>query len=221
MGASESRKQIQKKIKHLEKELAQIKANLKKQDEGVDIKIGSTAIERYTGKEWTVYEFVFRKADSNFATLLSFEFGAVVSRLSLNIQKGPTDTFAVGLISSSQSNEALKIYFPVLVGTAAWELFADGRWAIQSGSHTHQGSACEAGKKGQRIVLEADGREGKRTLKLSQDGKTQPVYFTNIPVPFRFAVFIDHFDDAVEIESAEVVEKPLLSGGKIPVEMEL
>ncbi|KAK2948336.1 hypothetical protein BLNAU_16682 [Blattamonas nauphoetae] len=79
---------------------------------------------------------------------------------------------------------------------------------------------CKCNKFGQRVVLEADGREGKRTLKLSQDGETQPVYFTNIPVPFRFAVVILWENDAVEIKSVEVAEEPQLVGGTIPVKMD-
>ncbi|KAK2952667.1 hypothetical protein BLNAU_12316 [Blattamonas nauphoetae] len=76
------------------------------------------------------------------------------------------------------------------------------------------------GREGQRVVLEADGREGKRTLKLSQDGETQPVIFTNIPVPFRFAVYIVQKNDAFEIESAEVVSSPQMVGGTIAVVMD-
>ncbi|KAK2956486.1 hypothetical protein BLNAU_8540 [Blattamonas nauphoetae] len=73
---------------------------------------------------------------------------------------------------------------------------------------------------GQLVVLEADGREGKRTLKLSQDGETQPVFFTNIPVPFRFAVNIYWENDAVEIESVSVVSSPQMVGGRIAVAMD-
>ncbi|KAK2952703.1 hypothetical protein BLNAU_12352 [Blattamonas nauphoetae] len=84
----------------------------------------------------------------------------------------------------------------------------------------NKGSACLGGREGQQVVLEADGREGKRTLKLSQDGETQPVFFTNIPVPFRFAVSLFRVDDAVEIESLEVVSEPKMVGGTTPYEME-
>ncbi|KAK2952739.1 hypothetical protein BLNAU_12388 [Blattamonas nauphoetae] len=104
---------------------------------------------------------------------------------------------------------------------------AAGRLCGKCQSKKHQGTctlpfflscetAYEEGRVGQRVVLEADGRDGKRTLKLSQDGETQPVFFTNIPVPFRFAVCIYRENGAVELESVEVVSEPQMIGGRIP-----
>ncbi|KAK2959824.1 hypothetical protein BLNAU_5313 [Blattamonas nauphoetae] len=84
----------------------------------------------------------------------------------------------------------------------------------------NEGSACLGGNKGQRVVLEADGREGKRTLKLSQDGFVQDVNFTNIPVLFRFSVYVFEKRGSVEIESVEVVDEPQMVGGRIAIAMD-
>ncbi|KAK2952669.1 putative protein kinase [Blattamonas nauphoetae] len=105
-------------------------------------------------------------------------------------------------------------------GGAGWNVYPTYRFARQNGQNSSFGSACLEGREGQRVVLEADGREGKRTLKLSQDGETQPVFFTNIPVPFRFAVYIHQMNDAVEIESIEVVGEPQMVGGTKAVPMD-
>ncbi|KAK2947022.1 hypothetical protein BLNAU_18024 [Blattamonas nauphoetae] len=184
--------------------------------------IGAAAIEQllFDQTDWTLSGNVFTKSRECYASLVSFEFGAVVARLSLTIRKGPSLWFTVGLISSKLSNEALTEYLPTLKGGAGWELHATCLYAMQNGFDTSYGYACLGGREGQRVVMEADEREGKRTLKLSQDGETQPVYFTNIPVPFRFAIHINNANDAVEIKSAEVVEKPQMDGETIAVAMD-
>ncbi|KAK2949753.1 hypothetical protein BLNAU_15327 [Blattamonas nauphoetae] len=159
--------------------------------------------------------------DSNiWASLVSFEFGAEVARLSLTIRTGPTYTFAVGIISSILSIRTLTADFASLKGGAGWNLHPNVRYARQNSKQTNKGSACLGGREGQRVVMEADGREGKRTLKLSQDGETQPVFFTNIPVPFRFVVDIVQDNDAVEIEPVVVWDEPQMVGGTIAVEMD-
>ncbi|KAK2951967.1 hypothetical protein BLNAU_13067 [Blattamonas nauphoetae] len=80
--------------------------------------------------------------------------------------------------SSNLSNKALTNNYSPLKGGAGWHSHQKYRYAIQNRKVIHQGSACLGGKKGQRVVLEADRQEGKRTLKLSQDEETQPVFFT-------------------------------------------
>ncbi|KAK2956481.1 putative Protein kinase domain containing protein [Blattamonas nauphoetae] len=182
--------------------------------------VGAAVIELFDQGHWTVSGNVITKSRNSFASLVSFEFGAEVARLSLTIRKGPNNFFSFGIISSSLSNEALTEYFPSLKGGAAWGLNRKYRNAMQNWKETNKGSACLEGREGQRVVLEADGREGKRTLKLSQDGETQPVFFTNIPVPFRFAVCIWTENDAVEIESVSVVSSPQMVGGTIAVAMD-
>ncbi|KAK2953406.1 hypothetical protein BLNAU_11692 [Blattamonas nauphoetae] len=154
------------------------------------------------------------------SSLVSYECGAFVARLSLTIRNGPNDNFAVGIISSKLRNDALTDFFLFVKGGAGWDVHSIRQYARQNRKVTHRGFACLRGKEGQRVVLEADGREGERTLKLSQDGETQPVFFTNIPVPFRFAVYIYQNNDAVEIESVEFVDEPQMEGGTLPVAMD-
>ncbi|KAK2952728.1 hypothetical protein BLNAU_12377 [Blattamonas nauphoetae] len=184
--------------------------------------LGAAAIERYNEKRWTVSGNVFTKLprEIDAASIESYEIGPVVARLSLIIRKEPTMNISVGIISPKLSSKALSIYDPFLKGGAGWNLDPDLRFAQQNWKALNKGSACLGGREGQLVVLEADGREGKRTLKLSQDGETQPVFFTNIPVPFRFAVSLFRVDDAVEIESLEVVSEPKMVGGTTPYEME-
>ncbi|KAK2942480.1 hypothetical protein BLNAU_22591 [Blattamonas nauphoetae] len=190
---------------------------------GPQLITGAAAIERYAKNKWEVSENVFTKAALEAASLLTYEIGAVVARLTVTIRADPESKYVVGVLSPKLSTDAEKhrLIFTRGKGGAGWDLGPRGRSVMQNLKVTHKGTACKAGVEGQRVVIEADGREGKRTLKLSQDGETQPVYFTNIPVPFRLGVCIcweDH--DAVEIESLEIVEEPQMDGGTIPVEMD-
>ncbi|KAK2950519.1 putative Protein kinase domain containing protein [Blattamonas nauphoetae] len=191
-----------------------------KQDIDELSKIFAVEIELLDHTQWEVSGNVYKKAQNSETSLISIEFGAVVARMSLTIRKEPSNYFTVGLIASKLSNKALTDLFPYLRGGAGWNLEPFRQCASQNEKDTNEGSACSEGREGQRVVLEADGREGKRTLKLSQDGETQPVFFSNIPVPFRFAVCIYRENDAIEIESIEAVEEPLLVGGTIPVKMD-
>ncbi|KAK2953227.1 putative Calcium/calmodulin-dependent protein kinase type II subunit gamma [Blattamonas nauphoetae] len=182
---------------------------------------GAAAVDMFDRTLWIVSENVFSRTKDTFnASIVSFEFGEVVARLSLTIVKGAGYQFAVGIVSSKISNKALTEYYPDLKGGAGWDLYQEDRFSRQNGKNSNRLMACLRGRQGQRIVLEADGREGKRTLKLSQDGETQPVFFTNIPVPFRFAVCVCDENDAVEINSVEVVSEPQMVGGTIPVRMD-
>ncbi|KAK2946118.1 putative CBL-interacting protein kinase 3 [Blattamonas nauphoetae] len=182
--------------------------------------IGAAALELFDPYYWTVSGNVFTLSVYSSASLLSFELGAEVARLSLTIRKTQHNSFTVGIISSSVSNEDLTQNFTSLKGGGGWELYPRGRYARQNRKCIKEGSACLGGREGQRVVLEADGREGKRTLKLSQDGETQPVFFTNIPVPFRFFVSLQDKKDTFEIESVEIVSEPQMVGGTIAVEMD-
>ncbi|KAK2962638.1 hypothetical protein BLNAU_2471 [Blattamonas nauphoetae] len=179
-------------------------------------RIGADAIEHSRFTKWYVSGNVFTKIGFTDYSILSYQCGAVMARLSFTIRKGPTDTFVVGIIASHLSSEALSSYFALCRGGAGWNLRPESRFTVQNYKDTYRGSACLGGRPGQRVVLEADGREGKRTLKLSQDGETQPAFFTNIPIPFRFAVYICGINDAVEIESFEVMREPQMGGGANP-----
>ncbi|KAK2939880.1 hypothetical protein BLNAU_25212 [Blattamonas nauphoetae] len=118
--------------------------------------IGAAAIELFYQTMWK-------------SSLVSFEFGAEVARLSLIIRKGPNYSFILESSRPVWAARALTDYFPKLKGGAGWDLYPDFRRARQNWKDTNYGSACLEGREGQRVVLEADGREGKRTLKLSQD----------------------------------------------------
>ncbi|KAK2947593.1 hypothetical protein BLNAU_17498 [Blattamonas nauphoetae] len=105
-------------------------------------------------------------------------------------------------------------------GGAGWNCYPTIRISRQNNKESHEGSACKAGAVGQRVVMEADGRGGKRTLKLSQDGETQPVFFSNIPVPFRFVILPSTKGNSVEIVSSEVLEEASMVGGSLEVVMD-
>ncbi|KAK2952659.1 hypothetical protein BLNAU_12308 [Blattamonas nauphoetae] len=221
--------QLQMKMREMEAEMQILKDQLKRTEitqRWVELeqerqsKFGASAIELFDRSKWTVAGNVVTTQLSTWSSLASFEFGAVVARLSLTIRKGSNSNFVVGIISSYLSKFLSTNSFPLLKGGAGWNLNPTCLYAMQNKKDTNRGSACLEGIEGQKVVLEADGREGKRTLKLSQDGETQPVFFTNIPVPFRFAVFIWKQDDSVEIESIKVVSEPQMVGGTNPVEMD-
>ncbi|KAK2946923.1 hypothetical protein BLNAU_18147 [Blattamonas nauphoetae] len=217
---------LQMKMKEMEAERAKNQQMMEQvrrwaeQERKRQSKVGAAAIELFNQLDYGLSGNVFRKFQESCTSIISFEFGEVVARLSLTIRKGPDLNFAVGIVSSSLSSKALTEYFPSLKGGAGWDLYQHCRDATQNDKDLNEGSACLGGREGQRVVLEADGREGKRTLKLSQDGETQPVFFKNIPVPFRFAVYIYGEHDAVEIESVEVVFEPQMVGGTIAVAMD-
>ncbi|KAK2955210.1 putative serine/threonine protein kinase [Blattamonas nauphoetae] len=181
---------------------------------------GAAAIEFYKSGEWSVSGSVFRSEDLFETTLLSFSFGKVVARFTFTIKWIETRTY-IGLVTSSQTENAKeRSNFVTLSGGAGWDVNKYVRTAIQNSKEYLGGSACAAGKKGQRVVLEADGRDGKRTLKLSQDGETQSVFFTNIPVPFRFAIRLCGEGDSVSIESTEELREPTLRGGTAVIKMD-
>ncbi|KAK2954492.1 hypothetical protein BLNAU_10512 [Blattamonas nauphoetae] len=132
----------------------------------------------------------------------------------------PMKVVDVSIISSTLAANAQTAPLPSLTGGAGgWDLYPRGRWTWLNRNNTNQKQACAAGAAGQRVVIEADGREGRRTVRMSQDGQTQPTFFTNIPVPFRFAVYIQCPNDSVTIESVEVVKDAQMVGGTIPVQM--
>ncbi|KAK2952951.1 hypothetical protein BLNAU_12127 [Blattamonas nauphoetae] len=139
--------------------------------------------------------------------------GAVVIEVKKCINYSP-----VGLIAADLFEQAVsQTFFSNLKRAASWILHPGHRSARQNGKDSHIGSACKAVADGQRVVMEADGREGKRTLKLSQDGETQPVFFSNIPVPFRFGIQIFRMDASVEIVSSEVLKEASMVGGSLEV----
>ncbi|KAK2944928.1 hypothetical protein BLNAU_20171 [Blattamonas nauphoetae] len=106
----------------------------------------------------------------------------------------------IGIVASALTEKAKGAsFFTIRKGGAGWDLHFQSRFAVQHNKEVQNGSACTFGRPGQRVVLEADGRDGKRTLRLSQDGQTQPTFFSRIPVPFRFAIYLEGTENAVSI----------------------
>ncbi|KAK2942938.1 hypothetical protein BLNAU_22149 [Blattamonas nauphoetae] len=64
-----------------------------------------------------------------------------------------------------------------------------------------------------QVVLEADCRDGKRTIKLLDDGAVISAFFTNLPLPFRFAITLRHPSVSVTTHSLTFTTKPTLKGG--------
>ncbi|KAK2949705.1 hypothetical protein BLNAU_15376 [Blattamonas nauphoetae] len=174
-------------------------------------KVGAAAIEWFPADAYDVSGPVFTCTDTTgFPTLLSAEFGKIVVRFTFTFQN-ITGWNRIGIVASAQTGKVKGgSDFSRFVSGAGWDMDSENRFAIQHKKIVQSGSACVGGRGGQRVVLEADGRDGKRTLRLSQDGQTQPTFFSNIPVPFRFAIVLNGVNDAVSIESVEVVAEPQL-----------
>ncbi|KAK2941954.1 hypothetical protein BLNAU_23136 [Blattamonas nauphoetae] len=126
----------------------------------------------------------------------------------------------VGLVATKRSAKSLKNCFPELLGGAGWCISSNDPSTCQNNWTTNSKRACWLRSPGQKIVLEADGREGRRTLKLSQNGQAPPTFFSNIPVPFRFAVSMNTQNDSVIVESLEFVREPQVIGGTVEVVMD-
>ncbi|KAK2944273.1 hypothetical protein BLNAU_20808 [Blattamonas nauphoetae] len=154
-------------------------------------------------------------------TLFSFSFGNVVARFTFTFRRIASHNY-FGIVADSKIGRLCKGgHFTYLLGGAGWDVFERCRDALQNGKDYSEGSACAAGKEGPRVVLEADGRDGKRTLRLSQDGQTQPTFFSSIPVPFRFAIILGGSNrDSVSIDSVEELTEPTLTGGTTEIRMD-
>ncbi|KAK2958848.1 hypothetical protein BLNAU_6097 [Blattamonas nauphoetae] len=182
-------------------------------------KVGAAAIEWFPADGYSLNGSVFTRTGGSCRTLLSAEFGNIVVRFTFTFQNISTCT-RIGIVASALTAKAKGgSIFADLVGGAGWDLKSGCQYARQHAKEVQHRLACAAGRGGQRVVLEADGRDGKRTLRLSQDGQTQPTFFSRIHVPFRFAIWIGA-GDAVSIESVEVVAEPQLSGGGTDIPMD-
>ncbi|KAK2959517.1 hypothetical protein BLNAU_5566 [Blattamonas nauphoetae] len=184
-------------------------------------KVGAAAIEFFSSSNFSLSDRTFTKhSTDDSGCLVSFEFGAVVARLSLIVGCVPQSNYTIGVISSALAANAQTTGIYALSGGAGgWDIRPSHRLTWMNAKYTNQYHACAAGAVGQRVVIEADGREGRRTVRMSQDGQTQPAFFTNIPVPFRLAVFLSWKNDSVTIESVEVVKEAQMVGGTISVRM--
>ncbi|KAK2947573.1 hypothetical protein BLNAU_17478 [Blattamonas nauphoetae] len=187
-----------------------------------NVKEGAAAIEVFQHDKFTLAGNVVTKTcGRSYHSLLSHSFGAVVVRITFII-RAISDSFCFGLISTdlTEQTKTGQKWFMSLKGGAGWNCYSNYPYSEQNGKTSHERSACKAGAVGQRVVMEADGREGKRTLKLSQDGETQPVFFTNIPVPSQFGIFMYESGASVEIVSTEVLQEQSLVGGSLEVVMD-
>ncbi|KAK2952591.1 hypothetical protein BLNAU_12419 [Blattamonas nauphoetae] len=184
-----------------------------------NVKEGAAAIEVFARDKFTVSGNVFTKTVQDCSSLFSIIFGAVVVRITFIVRQSSSPYFPVGIISPNMVEQAIPSIgnFSNLKGAASWCISPSGRYARQNYKGSHPNSACIAVTDGQRVVIEADGRVGKRTLKMSQDGETQPAFFSNIPVPFRFGILLYNVGNSVEIVSTEVLKETSIIGGSLEV----
>ncbi|KAK2952966.1 hypothetical protein BLNAU_12142 [Blattamonas nauphoetae] len=204
-------------------ELRQRREEKKREEERrMNVKEGAAAIEVFAQGSFTLFYNVFTKRVHSDSSLVSHSFGPVVVRITFLVRNWGSSFFHVGLIASEIDEKVTPDlgWFPNLKRAASWSVRKGYQSACQNCKESHKGSACKAVADGQRVVMEADGREGKRTLKLSQDGETQPVFFSNIPVPFRFAIQMYGARDSVEIVSSEVLGEASMVGGSVEVVMD-
>ncbi|KAK2951207.1 hypothetical protein BLNAU_13823 [Blattamonas nauphoetae] len=185
------------------------------------VKEGAASIEVFQDK-FTLAGKVFTKSENSCSSIFTISFGQVVVRITFIVRSWNRNTFDVGLIAADMVEQATSSVgsYSNLKRAASWHLYPSRRFARQNNKDSHKGSACQAVADGQRVVLEADGRERKRTLKLSQDGETQPAFFSNIPVPFRFGIEMYNAGASVEIVSSEVLKEPSMVGGSLEVVMD-
>ncbi|KAK2961616.1 hypothetical protein BLNAU_3414 [Blattamonas nauphoetae] len=76
-----------------------------------------------------------------------------------------------------------------------------------------QANAAAPRQKTKEIVLESDCRDGRRTLKLWDDGAVHSTFFSNLSLPCRFAITLLHSSVSVKINSLRFTAKPTLKGG--------
>ncbi|KAK2963878.1 hypothetical protein BLNAU_955 [Blattamonas nauphoetae] len=197
-----------------EREIERLEAEMKRQS-----KLGAAAIEWFPSNGYTLSGSVITRTGGSNRALLSSEFGKVVVRFTFTFMKIPSCT-RIGLVGNAQLDKVKSgTDFTDFSDGGGWDMNQGCQYQQHKGTSSNNGSACAGGKAGQRVVLEADGRDGKRTLRLSQDGHTQPSFFSHIPVPFRFALNLTGSNDAISIESVEVVKEPALIGGTMEVNM--
>ncbi|KAK2956343.1 hypothetical protein BLNAU_8710 [Blattamonas nauphoetae] len=215
----EERRQEEEKRKEDEKRNEEEKRKENEEERNRQSRVGAAAIEWFPADGYSLSGFVFtRSGGSGCPTLLSAEFGNVVVRFTFTFQKIKSCT-RIGIVASAQTTTVKRNLSFAGYRRAGWDMCTGCQYDFLQGKFVQSGPTCAAGRADQRVVLEADGRDGKRTLRLSQDGQTQPTFFSHIPVPFRFAIVLNG-DDAVLIESVAVLAEPHLRGGGTPIRMD-
>ncbi|KAK2944432.1 hypothetical protein BLNAU_20636 [Blattamonas nauphoetae] len=181
-------------------------------------KEGAAAIEWPNPSHFSVSGSVFtRKTDSGYKCILTPEFGKEVVRLTFVLEQ-VNNCIDAGLFSSAQTKTVKDGKRNLtLIDGAGWDLYC--QYTSRTNIHSSY-TDLPKGASGHRIVVEADGRDGKRTLRLSQNGTMQSSFFSNIPVPFRFAVNVFKQNDAVSIEKLEVLKEPQMVGGTNEIRMD-
>ncbi|KAK2958874.1 hypothetical protein BLNAU_6123 [Blattamonas nauphoetae] len=98
------------------------------EERGRQSKVGAAAIEFYPPSAFSLTGDKFTKTVNSWTgNLLSFEFDAVVARLSLIVGCVPRNKFDIGIVSSTISNEAQTTPLHRLTGGAGcWELIVVG-----------------------------------------------------------------------------------------------
>ncbi|KAK2955067.1 hypothetical protein BLNAU_9998 [Blattamonas nauphoetae] len=91
-------------------------------------------------------------------------------------------------------------------GRAAWGCEYKPSAVLQANGAPPQG-------KTDQIVLEADCRVGRRTLKRLSDGEVHTTFYVNLSLPFRFMIILLHPNVSVTINSLTFTAKPTLKGG--------
>ncbi|KAK2947584.1 hypothetical protein BLNAU_17489 [Blattamonas nauphoetae] len=217
----EGRQREEEKKREEERKRGEERKRQEEEERRRNVKEGAAAIEVFQQDKFTLAGSVFTKTGTSNHHLLSHSFGAVVVRITFIIRSIGGE-FHFGLLSTDLTErvKTAECWFRLEKGGAGWCFHSKYLDSKQNSKESHKGSACKLGVVGQRVVMEADGRGGKRTLKLSQDGETQPVFFTNIPVPFRFTIQMLSTGCSVEIVSSEVLEEPSMVGGSFPVVMD-
>ncbi|KAK2959671.1 hypothetical protein BLNAU_5448 [Blattamonas nauphoetae] len=221
-AADKERNELLRKLEEMKHQLqtAQAEASVEPVVERIT-RFGADVFDWFPHLGYTHSDSVITRTGGLRPTLLSFSFGKVVARFTFTFRR-ITDWNRIGIVTSSLTEKAKQRTnsFTNLFGGAGWDVFERNRCARQNNNKSSHGSVCVAGKDGQRVVLEADGRDGKRTLRLSQDGQTQPTFFSNIPVPFRFAILLTGNQDSVSIESVVEFTGPTLVGGTSEIRMD-
>ncbi|KAK2943648.1 hypothetical protein BLNAU_21438 [Blattamonas nauphoetae] len=178
-----------------------------------NVKEGAAAIEVFARDSITLSGNVFTKLVHDWSSLFSNSFGPVIVRITFVVRDFARNVFLFVVIAADLVEQVspTNSFFSNLKRAASWVPLSSWIHTRHHGKEFHSGSACKAVADGQRVVMEADGREGKRTLKLSQDGQAQPTFFSTIPVPFRFVTRLN--GASVEIISTEVLRDAEMGGG--------
>ncbi|KAK2955072.1 hypothetical protein BLNAU_10003 [Blattamonas nauphoetae] len=139
-------------------------------------------------------------------TLFSPLISSDVAQLSFSITHSNNGLF-YGAVSAHLVDMGTK--------TGIWaEELCRGAWGHEyKPSAVLQANGAPPRRYTQQIVLEADCRIGRRTLKVLEDGEVNPTIYVNLSLPFRFVIILLHPDVSITIKSLTFTAKPTLKGG--------